>query len=336
MKPFFYVLMAWFCCWFNASLVAQTQDPIRLASKANAKISAAGNLNQGQPMPDLSWAWSSQNACFVSFHQDQFNGHHVLYRTDLPARAEMTIRLIPADPRQNLSLYAYSGDGQSVVPNLPSCVSCEADFGEKPGTRSISLRAVNNPYQVIIGVVGANGLSDAAFDLEISLNGGEEKSLPPQQAIPKFEIEAQAGQVLVYEGDLAQGALMNDLSWAWNSQNACFVSIRQNQFNGHHMLYATNLPKYSTLTIRLEPEPNAGAMSLYAYSTGASWGHQFVPDLPSCVSCEADFQGPQSKGPIREVSLQAINNPYVVVIGVAGAEGLTKGRYKLSLELKNR
>ncbi|HMQ46706.1 MAG TPA: hypothetical protein PKA00_04155 [Saprospiraceae bacterium] len=336
MKYFTCLLILAFSALINSCLHAQTLTPVVLASRANATISVTGNLKQGQTIPDLSWAWSSSNACFVSFNQDKFNGHHLLYRADLPRRAEMIVDLIPSDPKQNLSLYAYSGDGQSIVPDLPSCVSCEADFGAQAGSRTVSLRAVNNPYQVIIGVVGANGLSDASFELKITLHGGEEVVLQAQQDIPRFEIEGKPGETVTYEGDLSQGAVMNDLSWAWSSQNACFVSIRQDQFTGHHVLYATNLPKYSTLTIRLQPASKDDQMSLYAYSTGASWGHQFVPKLPSCVSCEADFQNPQSKSPTREVSLQAINNPYLVVIGVAGAKGLSKGRYTLSLELKNR
>ena len=90
----------------------------------------------------------------------------------------MVIRLIPKDPSQNMSLYAYSGGHGALPPALYSCVSCEADFHQdrqhvgrpKPDhTRSVELRAVTRPYPVTIGVVGANELDSGAFYLEVTV-----------------------------------------------------------------------------------------------------------------------------------------------------------------------
>lgn len=90
----------------------------------------------------------------------------------------MVIRLIPKDKKENFSLYAYSGGGGAVPPNLHSCVSCEADtqptariIGRKRPdyVRSVELRAVTRPYPITIGVAGADGLTAGDFTLEVSI-----------------------------------------------------------------------------------------------------------------------------------------------------------------------
>jgi hypothetical protein len=64
-----------------------------------------------------------------------------------------------------------------------------------------------------------------------------------------------------------------------------------------------------------------------------------VPELTSCVSCEADHKWDYPKkgktqDHTRSVYLNAATNPYRVVIGVAGAEGLVKGTFVLDVALK--
>ena len=156
----------------------QAQTTVKsISSEAQATVQTEGDLSEGQIMNDLSWAWNSSNACFVQTQAIKFTGNHVLYQTELPARTTMTITLIPEDKNANLSLYAYSGGGGALVPNLPRCVSCEADFKwdykrvgrTQDHTRSVELRAINNPYPVTIGVTGANGLAAGAYKLEIKL-----------------------------------------------------------------------------------------------------------------------------------------------------------------------
>ena len=305
-------------------------------------ITVYGDLGHGLSLSNLNWAWSSQNACFVATQQHKFSGHHVLYQAELPAHSEMTIRVIPNDPEDNFSIYAYSGSGEHIVPSLPHCVSCEADYKwdykyrgkTQDHSRKVSLRAVKNPYIVTIGVVGAEGLSTGRYSLELSLTEGVQKSKEAQAAVPKFRIESRKGEALTYEGKLEDGVPIQDLSWAWDSQNACFVSIRQDKFNGHHLLYTTELPPWSEIEVMLSPNDEKDNMSLYAYSQGGT-DIRFVPDLPSCISCEASFQQDlgQASGPKRKVSLRSGKNPLNIVIGVAGAAGLKSGDYRLTLKI---
>lgn len=142
-------------------------------------ISVSGDLADGDVLSDLSWAWDSANACFISTKQDRFTGNHVLYYFDLPSYTEVVIELIPDDPDKNFSLYAYEVGKVSesnIVPNLRRCIRCEADFERdmpirgrvQDHTRVVyDILAIRNPYQVVIGVAGAHGLAEGSFTLKI-------------------------------------------------------------------------------------------------------------------------------------------------------------------------
>lgn len=311
------------------------------AARPNDVVQVEGRLEDGAVMNDLSWAWSSQNACFVSTQQEKFTGRHVLYQTEIPPRSEMTIRVIPKDKNADFSIYAYSGGGGALVPDLPYCTSCEADYKwdfkrrgkTQDHTRSVQLRAVNNPFPVTIGVVGARGLGSGDFTLEVSLEGGEPAVEKEQPEIPLYRVKGEKGQTLSYQGNLHEGVFVYRLDWAWDSQNACFPSTRQEHFKGHHQLYLTELPRYSELTVTLVPDDPDAKLNLYGYSIGSEL--RLIPNLSSCVSCEASYQ-PRRGQPssVRQVEFRAINNPYQVVIGVAGAEGVTSGSYQLQINLK--
>ncbi|MEL7340523.1 MAG: hypothetical protein AAGM67_08565, partial [Bacteroidota bacterium] len=61
-----------------------------------------------------------------------------------------------------------------------------------------------------------------------------------------------------------------------------------------------------------------------------------------CVRCEADHKWDyKRRGKTQDhtrtvTDILAINNPYKVIIGVVGAEGLSEGEYTLEVSLKSR
>ena len=89
----------------------------------------------------------------------------------------MYVRVIPEDPNANMSIYGYQDSVNNTVypPELSSCVSCEADYKwdypkrgkTQDNTRTVFFNAINNPYRIVIAVVGANGLKTGAFKIEI-------------------------------------------------------------------------------------------------------------------------------------------------------------------------
>jgi hypothetical protein len=147
---------------------------------ANGEVSYKGDLSQGQPLADLSWAWSSANACFPETQKQKFTGNHVFFSGIIPKHSEMTVTVIPDDATANFSVYAYEMGvtRDDLVPNLSSCIRCEADHKwDRPvrgktqdHTRTVTdLVAINTPYKVIIGVTGANGLASGGFTLKVSM-----------------------------------------------------------------------------------------------------------------------------------------------------------------------
>ena len=155
-------------------------------------------------------------------------------------------------------------------------------------------------------------------------------------------IEAIANKTVEVKGSLNQGQTMETLSWAWNSTVACFPETQAKKFTGNHVLYVVDLPKYSEMEATVIPADKKANFSLYAYEIGQLSEDNLVPNLSSCIRCEADHQWDykykgKTQNHTRAVkNLVAINNPYQVVIGVVGANGLTTGEYVLQITIKSR
>ncbi len=177
MKTYILTILCSVCCSFIG--LGQTSNVRWIELNADGVTSAEGNLSEGIDMPDLSWAWNSAVACFPATQAAKFTGKHVLYALELPAYTELEIDLIPADKSANFSLYAYEVgtiSESNTVPTLSQCIRCEADSKwdykvkgkTQDHTRHVrDILAIANPYQVIIGVVGADGLKEGAYRLEV-------------------------------------------------------------------------------------------------------------------------------------------------------------------------
>lgn len=322
----------------------------KIDSKPNAVVSVRGNLSQGKKVNDLSWAWKSSVACFPGTQKKKFTGNHVLYSTNLPSRAKMWITVIPDNKNANMSIYAYSIGKRnfSTVPNLRSCVSCEAEHKwdyKKRGrtqdhTRTVYLNAIRNPYNVVIGVAGAHGLARGGYRLQVKIEGGEDRAALNQAQVRTIPVSVRKNSVTTLKGNLERGVVINDLSWAWRSSVACFPGTQKKKFTGNHVLYTTGIPPYSEMEITVVPDDKNADFSIYAYQVGTR-SNAIVPKLYSCVSCEAEHKWDYKKrgrtqDHTRTVKLNAIRNPYKVVIGVVGANGLKRGGYKLRIKLKSR
>ena len=167
-------------------------------------------------------------------------------------------------------------------------------------------------------------------------------SLPAQETPPIYQIEATANQTVAYKGDLAEGAPLPTLRWAWNSSVACFPETQAHKFTGNQVFYLVDLPRYSEMEVTVVPDDRRANFSIYAYEAGQITEDNLVPNLSSCIRCEADHKwdrryAGRTQDHTRTVSnLVAINNPYQVLIAVVGAEGLTEGTYTLQVSLKSR
>lgn len=162
-----------------------------------------------------------------------------------------------------------------------------------------------------------------------------------QKAFPDYVtiIKSESNKTVSVEGDLSAGKKIDDLSWAWSSSNACFVGTQASKFGGNHVFFATTIPTRSIMTVKVIPEDKNANFSLYAYSIGTS-DFYVVPDLPRCVTCEADYKWDRPwKGKTQDhtrwVELNAIGDPFNVVIGVTAPTGVTSGKFKLEISVKS-
>jgi hypothetical protein len=334
--------------FFFTNSFAQFPEGVNVIdAQPNTVTTFPGTLSDGFAMDDLSWASKSSTACFPATQNKKFTGKHVLHAFTIPTYSEVYITVIPKDKNANFSLYGYQVGTTSypIVPNLNSCVSCEADYRwdyPKRGktqdhTRTIRFNSTNHPYNIFIGVAGADGLAQGDYTLEVNLKSRVQNT-EKQKALKMYSAKSVKGKIVADKGDLSDGVKLNDLSWASNSSVACFPATQNHKFTGNHIIYITEIPAHSVMDITLVPDDKNKNMSLYAYMVGTN-NNAMVPNLSSCVTCEADHNRDYKKkgktqDHTRTVHLNAINNPYKVVIGVAGADGLTDGSFIIKIDTK--
>ncbi|MCH2020977.1 MAG: hypothetical protein MK207_00750 [Saprospiraceae bacterium] len=317
----------------------------KAASEPNKTKYYKGDLSDGVQVHDLSWASSSSNACFPSTQNSKFTGNHIMYVTHIPEYSEMDITLVPDDPNADMSIYAFetAETSNSMVPNLVSCITCEADYkwdyprnGESQDhSRSVHLNAIKNPYRVVIGVAGADGLTNGSFILKIKTDT-RVLSNQSQQRLKVYRAKAAPNETKFYRGSLKDGVQIHDLTWASSSSNACFPGTQNSKYSGNHIIYITEIPAYSKMDITVAPNDQNANMSVYAFMNSLN-SDAMVPNLSSCISCEADHKWDypkkgQTQNHTRTISLNSTNRPYRVVIGVAGADSLVEGDFIVKIK----
>lgn len=305
-----------------------------------------GKLEKGAPV-ELGFASKSSMACWPATKNEHFTGNHVFFTVALPPKSVMKIKATPAKAELDLSLYAYQlGVNDSTLPPaISSATTCEASYGTKSlsapynpgGAEQVEVNATTNAYNIVIGVAGAQGVKQGEFSLEIDLTTA---APPPSGSITSATaLSVESGKTTSVKGKI-DGGVQLDLSWAANSSVACFPATSFDQFDGAHVMYHFDLPRYTTATVELVPSGANVDLNLYAYSVGAT-STVLPPNVPSCVSCEASYGTNNinmryNPGGSEKVELVAINNPYRVFIGVAGAQKLMKGSFELKVTLKPR
>lgn len=153
-------------------------------------------------------------------------------------------------------------------------------------------------------------------------------------------IESKGNETVSAEGDLANGSIMEDISWAWNSSNACFPGTQSLKFRGNHVFFATVTLPRSITYISVKPTDENADLSIYAYRIGAQ-EFRLVPDLPSSITCEADHKWDRPwKGKVQtsERKMEFQNpggNSYNILIGVTAPKGVTTGKFKVEIRTQS-
>jgi len=328
-------------------LMAQSQSTF-VEINPNGTVQIQNNLSSGQTLDNLTWASNSSMACWPATQNAKFNGKHQFHHFNLPPHAEVEITLVPDDPNQNMSLYGYQVPSTSspvLPPAIHACTSCEADHKwdyPKRGktqdhTRHIFFNSIENSYTVVVGVTGPEGLEEGGYSLNLTMKSKVPNTIE-QAPLTVYTAEAVKGKTMAYEGNLADGTPLLDLSWAANSSMACWPSTQNAKFNGNHVYFLVQLPAQSEMDIRLVPSDAKANMSLFAIQDAAN-NTALPPDILRCTTCEADHKWDypkrgQTQDHTRSVHLNSTTSDYRVVVGVSGAEGLKEGSFILEITLR--
>ncbi len=183
------------------------------------------------------------------------------------------------------------------------------------------------------------------FTLVLVLSGAifAQKADPVKVTPLTMPADAAAGGEIT--GNIKDGQII-PLRWAESSQVACFPGTRFEMFNGNQVLYRVTLPAASSMVITLTPKDNA-QLSLYALRQGTRETDQAVPpDVQRAISCEASYPIYANVGGgrvvknkdsgIRKVEYISVGSAYSILIGIAGAKGLTEGDFTLNITIKPR
>jgi hypothetical protein len=153
-------------------------------------------------------------------------------------------------------------------------------------------------------------------------------------------VPSKGNDSVTVTGDLSSGKIIPDLTWASNSANACFVATQNTKYRGNHVFYATTIPPHSIMNISVKPTDESGDLSIYAYMTGMD-SHYLVPDLPQCITCEADYKWDgkwKNRVQTSERNME-FNNPtgntYNILIGVSAPKGITSGAFQVKIRVKS-
>ena len=153
-----------------------------------------------------------------------------------------------------------------------------------------------------------------------------------------YKIKNEPNMTSTVNGSLKDGKKLASLAWASSSSNACFPATQNAKFTGNHVLFSTDQPPHSIMTVTVTPKTAGVNLSIYGYQIGA--GQTILPEaLQRCVTCEAEHKWDYPKrGKVqtdaRSISFSAIGNGYSVIIGVAGADGLTEADFTVAVTLK--
>jgi hypothetical protein len=326
--------------------------------EAGQPLKISGDLEQGEKVCPLDWAWSSGFACFPETKKVHFEGNHVFYAFDkpVPPKSVLNITVTP-DPGVDVNIYG-TRDGINdfyTPPFYTTGAQCEASYhidladAPNPGQpQTIQfMNPGNNPYNIFFAVAGygADGTKggysiDASLQVAASANCSVPSGTPTAWPLEvnKVDLGATGAGKQTINGNLSSGKKLCSLEWAAQSNVACFPSTEDTHFTGNHVQYALAkvVPPKSKVTIKATPAAGVD-VNLYGWWAGVN-DFYTPPYLPSVGACEASYPlgigTPTNPGQPEQIEfLNPTNNTYNYYFAVAGHDGATTGAYTLDVEV---
>ncbi len=326
----------------------QWPSDVNVISLTNGEAIQSGNLSEGS-CTDLDFA--EQAFCFPGTQNQHFQGNHVFYALDIP-QPPNSVLTISVEPNADVevSLYGWQANPSDyTVPPLVNATTCEASHTQNgvqhnpnpgiPETIQFFNPSSNpNRYGIFFAVAGDRDTGEVGqYTVKVNLDVGEtfcEESLsrPSDSSCwPSDVTVISRGET---EANLTRGACTN-LGWADNSSVACFPGTESDMFDGHHLFFALDEPMgpNSELSITATPSRAITDLSIYAYMMGVNQC-LVPPAVGGVLTCEASYAPFNTTNPGESENV-SLNNPtgnsYNVLIGVAGANGLSSGDFTLSV-----
>ncbi len=148
--------------------------------KKFGKTNIEGNLSTGYTMQDLSWATTSQLACWPSIRDVEFQGKHVGYWFDLPEKSTVKITVTPKRKDRRINIYGYAGfDLKTIPPQLPYTNICEASHPEWVGQpnlnepskpQTIQFNTTTRRTSIYFAVAGAQNVYEGDYTISIDID----------------------------------------------------------------------------------------------------------------------------------------------------------------------
>lgn len=148
--------------------------------KKSGKTTVEGNLSSGNIMQDLSWATSSQMACWPSIRDVEFEGRHVAYWFDLPEKSVVKITVTPRHSNRRINIYGYAGfDLKATPPALVYTNICEAshptwvgqpNLNEPSKPQTIEFNTTTRRTSIYFAVAGARNVLEGDYTISIDIN----------------------------------------------------------------------------------------------------------------------------------------------------------------------
>lgn len=184
--------------------------------------------------------------------------------------------------------------------------------------------------------IGYDGYSEN-YDEDVTADRLAKPTSNTTPSFPKY-VRAIKGQKITFKGNISSGEIMEDLEWAELSSMACWVGLRNVEFEGKHVAYWFDLPKKSIVKITVTPTSPSTRINIYGYS-----GFDFVkvpPQVSRCTTCEASFPEwigqPNLSEPAvpQTIEFNATTIRNRIYFAVAGAKNVLQGDYTITIELQ--
>lgn len=131
-----------------------------------------------------------------------------------------------------------------------------------------------------------------------------------------------------WEGDLSDGAVPSSLSFL--EDHYCATGTEFVNFDGAHVYYTYEQPAGVQVYVKATPERGLDVSLIVSQAPDGTNGTG-ADDVVDPCEVSADLAEDNNPGASEAVKVTSIDKGYHLIIGVAGADGVTEGAFKVEV-----